>query len=188
MGPDLLRRKCCCGHLLCCLPLMMILASLKVVDLSIKSCHSSPKALDSEFNAFRLRHVFHTATRQFAFNQMLDGRGKLSRSGGGGGLRNEGTTSEGEEGKKDGNEGTRVEACVCLCVCGGGITTAPPQSSFVDARIRVSSSDLSSSDKHLLIYEGARKQLVPKWASAWHPCELRYETWGFMSTETIRAY
>ena len=40
--------------------------------------------------------------------------------GGGGERRNEGTTSEGGEGKKDGNEGTRAKACaVCVCVEGG---------------------------------------------------------------------
>ena len=68
----------------------------------------------------------------------------MNRSWGGG--RNEGTTSEEGEGKGDGNEGTRTEICVCVLV--GIIITAPPQSSFIDARIRVSCPDLSSFDKH----------------------------------------
>ena len=59
--------------------------------------------------------------------------------------RNEGTTSEEGEGKGDGNEGTRTEVGVCVW---GVIITAPSQSSFVDARIRVSSPDLSSFDKN----------------------------------------
>ena len=55
-----------------------------------------------------------------------------------------------KKGKERGME-MRVQEQRYVCVFGGGeriIITAPPQSSFVDARIRVRSPDLSSFDKN----------------------------------------
>ena len=67
----------------------------------------------------------------------------MSRNWGRGGMR----IQHQKKGKERGMR-MRVQKRKYVCVLVGIIITAPPQSSFVDARIRVRSPDLSSFDKN----------------------------------------
>ena len=67
----------------------------------------------------------------------------MSRNWGRGGMR----IQHQKKGKERGMR-MRVQKRKYVCVLVGIIITAPPQSSFIDARIRVSCLDLSSFDKH----------------------------------------